>query len=390
LLQKYICMKTQILTLSSMVLLSLALGIRFKTYAQRTENFHIVIQNTSDLDFNEKVVEIPWQEILKSWADADTGSMLVVDETLTQLPMQFETKGTGSVQNLLVQVSVPANKTIKLSIINGTRHKITAKTYCRFVPERYDDFAWENDRIAFRMYGKALEATTFNAYGIDVWAKRTSNLIINKWYKSEDYHNDHGDGLDFYGVGYSLGAGNCSPFVNDSIYYSKNYTRYEVLDNGPLRSTFKLFYDSWPVAGYTVNVVKNIQLDAGEQLNKIEACFEFSGTDTLPVAIGINKKAGADVKLMDEQHSFIGYWLPRDSIHGTIGVGCVFSESNSQMNYLKKHLLYVQNVKSKLPLIYYTGAAWDKAGVFTDELMWFTYLKEYSLKIKQPLKIEVL
>ena len=25
-------------------------------------------------------------------------------------------------------------------------------TYCRFVPERMGDFAWENDRIAFRAY----------------------------------------------------------------------------------------------------------------------------------------------------------------------------------------------------------------------------------------------
>ena len=28
-----------------------------------------------------------------------------------------------------------------------------------YVPERKDDFAWENDKIAFRAYGKALRKT---------------------------------------------------------------------------------------------------------------------------------------------------------------------------------------------------------------------------------------
>jgi hypothetical protein len=31
------------------------------------------------------------------------------------------------------------------------------KAYGRFVRERFDDFAWENDRIAHRTYGRALE-----------------------------------------------------------------------------------------------------------------------------------------------------------------------------------------------------------------------------------------
>ena len=29
-------------------------------------------------------------------------------------------------------------------------------TYARFVPEREDDFAWENDLVAFRAYGPAM------------------------------------------------------------------------------------------------------------------------------------------------------------------------------------------------------------------------------------------
>lgn len=41
-------------------------------------------------------------------------------------------------------------------------------------PERVDDIAWENDRIAFRTYGPALQATGEKAYGCDIWVKRSS------------------------------------------------------------------------------------------------------------------------------------------------------------------------------------------------------------------------
>ena len=71
--------------------------------------------------------------------------------------------------------------------------KYLCGTFCRFVPERSDDFAWENDRIAFRMYGPALERTGEISSGIDIWAKRTRKPVIERWYYRTDYHKDHRD-----------------------------------------------------------------------------------------------------------------------------------------------------------------------------------------------------
>jgi len=54
--------------------------------------------------------------------------------------------------------------------------------------------AWESDRIAHRMYHQDLipgEGTVSS--GVDVWIKSTRALVINKWYKNGDYHNDHGE-----------------------------------------------------------------------------------------------------------------------------------------------------------------------------------------------------
>ena len=45
--------------------------------------------------------------------------------------------------------------------------------------------AWENDRIAFRTYGPALQATGEKAFGYDIWVKRTNDLVVENRYAME-------------------------------------------------------------------------------------------------------------------------------------------------------------------------------------------------------------
>ena len=44
-----------------------------------------------------------------------------------------------------------------LSLTACHQQVVTPKVYGRHVPERKDDFAWENEYAAFRMYGPALK-----------------------------------------------------------------------------------------------------------------------------------------------------------------------------------------------------------------------------------------
>src|SRR3546814_20250136 len=108
-----------------------------------------------------------------------------------------------------------------------------------------DDFAWENDKIAFRMYGKALEGTAGDAHGIDVWVKRTSELVINKWYKSGDYHKDNGVGMNYYILGMTLGAVDILPFPGDTLWFPNHYRVYQVLFYVHFLSTFHFIFVNW-------------------------------------------------------------------------------------------------------------------------------------------------
>jgi hypothetical protein len=339
----------------------------------------ITLRNKSNTTYTEKILAIPWKEVTSRYPTIDTVQLRIVEAvSKKELPYQLEYAGHRDVQNLLVEVNLRQNSTLTIILQKLKPAAMVVKTYGRYVPERKGDFAWENDRIAFRMYGKELESIPAeNAYGIDVWAKKTNRMILNERYKRGEYHIDHGDGLDYYHVGYTLGAGNSMPYIQDSIWYSRNYTQWNILDAGPLRFSFQLSYEPWNVAGQQVAATKTITLDAGSQLNKISVQYQFNG-NSLPVVVGIIKRPQPGIEMLDEQQGLLSYWEPQHGKDGTIGVGCLLLAPVKEMQVNGGQLLAFSQVYQGKPFVYYTGAAWDKAGRITNAQQWFAYLQQYQ------------
>ncbi|WP_163397437.1 DUF4861 family protein [Flavobacterium fluviatile] len=344
----------------------------------------ISIQNKEELHYNDKVISLSYSEIFKKNPWIKEGNFKVINsKTQQEIPYQLEYSGNKTPLNLLVQLSLNEKEKIQLELLKEKPSDFPTKTFGRYVPERADDFAWENDKIAFRTYGKALELNPKqNAYGIDVWVKRTTKMVINERYSRGKYHEDHGDGMDYYHVGYTLGAGNCAPYVNDSIWYSKNYTRYEILDNGPLRTTFKLYYDTWNVDGHEVKAVKTIRLDAGSQLNQVEMNYQVEGLTHIPIVIGIIKRDQVGTELFDIKGGVLGYWEPTEAKYGTTGVGVIIPTKVKNMYLRKDQYLAFTDVPTNTTFTYYTGAAWDRAGEITTAKDWFSYLQVRKEELK--------
>jgi hypothetical protein len=386
---KKIIVKTRIM--NRLYVLSIFLFILLLPKAYTQSLVTITVENKGNTPRTDEVISIPWPSLLAIRPNIDTANFSVLNVvTKEKIPFQFELQGKNTIQHLLLQVSVPLQSIITLSINKEKSSLQATKTYGRFVPERKEDFAWENDKIAFRMYGKELENTPKEmAYGMDVWVKSTSRMVINERYKRGRYHENLGDGMDYYHVGLTLGAGNIAPYLNDSIYYSRNYVRWKILDNGPLRTTFQLEYDDWDVAGKKVKAIKTISLDAGSQLNKVQALYTYSDTSSLPIAVGIIKRKDPGTLLFDEKQGVMGYWEPEMGDYGITGVGCVFITNPTQMKLTNQQLLTISpSVKNK-PFIYYTGAAWNKAGVYTSADQWFSYLHQFKNHLNNPLLISL-
>lgn len=352
---------------------------------------NISVSNPSATGRVGELISIDWKSIQAAYPPIDTANFKVINKaTKKELLWQLEKKGGDAIINLLVQLDLPAYGKLILQLQKGKSAPFPVKTYGRYVPERKDDFAWENDKIAFRMYGKTLEKTPKEmAYGMDVWVKSTDRMVINERYKRGKYHEDLGDGMDYYHVGLTLGAGNIAPMIKDSIYYDGTYARYKVLDNGPLRTCFQLEYDTWNAAGMKLKAVKTITLDAGSHFNKVEVAYSGDTMAALPLVVGIIKRKEQGAMLLDELNGTMAYWEPLHGADGITGIGSFLLQSAEGFRLTSTQLLMQTSTQKATPVVYYTGAAWNKAGVFKDASAWFSYVLLAKSNLQTPLQVSM-
>ncbi|MFC5282074.1 DUF4861 domain-containing protein [Pedobacter alpinus] len=350
----------------------------------------VTVENSSKLNKTAETIEIDWKRLSKL-KDLNFNEIIVKEESSgKEIPSQIIYNGEKNPQSIIFQTNINAQSSQKFLITKGTPAKYETKVYGRQVPERFDDFAWENDKVAFRMYGEALEGKAGMAKGIDFWAKRTSGLVINKWYKSDNYHKDNGEGVDAYHVGITLGAGNASPIVGNEIIYPINYSEYEILDNGPIRFSFKLSYKPYLVNGKNVTETKTISLDAGSQLNKVVNNYVTDGA--LQIAAGVTKHKNNGVKKMDKAANYVAYWDQADggTVNGFMGVGVVYPLSNvKETKESDQHVFMVVEPDKNKNVSYYQGGGWSKSGNFEKPEAWFSYLENFSENLKNPLTVKV-
>ena len=191
------------------------------------------------------------------------------------------------------------------------------------MPERKDDFAWENDHIAFRIYGQRLEDELVSS-GVDIWCKRTRSLIVDRWYKLNNYHKDKGEGLDCYTVGPARGCGGTAIFKEGKLYASRNFTKSRIIASGPIRFIFELTYELWEAGGMKVAETKRITLDAGQNLNRFDCTFTTEpSTAELPVAIGLQQHGQVQTVIQREDGWMRVWESTADKTAGKLGVGLV-------------------------------------------------------------------
>jgi unsaturated rhamnogalacturonyl hydrolase len=266
------------------------------------------------------------------------------------------------------------------------------RVHARFVPERLDDFAWESDRIAHRVYGPALmydKAEKLVSSGIDVWSKSSHKLVIDKWYASKDYHTDHGEGLDFYTVGGTRGCGGSGLYDGDALHGAANFSKSTVLSDGPLRAAFELRYSRWEAGGRPVSEVRRVSIDAGSNFSRIESRFASPIASPLHIGVGIAQRPGAGMVIKDPAARLMSYWEPAHGSDGHIGCAVVlpgevtFAESGGNFVALNK-------VQPGQPFVYYLAAGWSKSGDHANAGAWEKYVRNMAARFANPVQISVI
>ena len=302
---------------------------------------------------------------------------------------------------------------------------------------RKDDIAWENDRCAYRVYGPALQKTGERSFGTDIWVKNTPDTVVYDRYikdmngniegdkidaqarkaKSEDqrkalqaksrevdittsFHLDHGNGLDPYRVGATLGIGAPSLMVGKTQYLPYCWKTYRILDNGPLRFTVELTYAPSAI-GDMKEVVEHriISLDKGSNFNKMTVWYDGLTTPTdFATGFPIHEE---DTENKTFAKDYVSYADPTDNQEvnqSQVFVGVLFPQGVDNTYYQlfdKKHdgatghaLGLKRGLKNQEKYSYYFGAAWSKYDVRSyDE--WQLRIKDYLETLKAPLQVTI-
>jgi uncharacterized protein DUF4861 len=357
----------------------------------------IVVRNALPRPRAGETVEVPASALRPVAADADLARLHVRDSGSGRelLAQGVDEDGDGKEETLLFQADLPAQGERTFVVSRGEKRvyrKEDFRVYGRFVRERHDDFAWENDRVGHRMYGEALETWTrepLTSSGVDVWVKRTRRLVLNDWYMTDDYHRDTGEGADYYSAGPSRGCGGSGIWADGQLRVSRNFRGSRVLAAGPIRLVFELSYVPWEIGGgRSVSERKRVTLDAGSNFNRFDSIYTVTGGAGDPSwAAGIKKAAGADLR-MEKVGGWIRTWEPVRDGNGHLGCAVLLHPAAlADITEAAGNVLAVARPGGRAS--YYAGSAWDRGGDFAGVADWDRHVQERAEGVRSPLHVEV-
>lgn len=391
---------------------------------QAAEKVKITVSNPIN-GARMEVVEVNAAALKKKMGVQDNG-LVVTDADGKEMPSQITYD-----DKLIFQAGVSSKGKSVYYVQQGTPQQYEVRAKGRLFTERQDEFGWENDCVAYRVYGHG------GAVGYDLFNKSTSDLMLDYWYASEQnqemrsvskqlhdrgyhdladqvynafcYHIDHGKGMDCYTVGPTLGGG-ANALLNEdgSLFMPKCYKSFEILDQGPLRFTVRFTYPEQNFKGEKIVETRIISLDAGSQFNRVTISYQGLTKPANMVAGTVVHKSNPSAYVISNESGYLGYEdLGDTSVYnekyrnelskqmGKIYIGLLFPEKSISMSYQQResgiatgHILANTLYKPNTTYTYYFGSGWNKNPntslySLTD---WEAYLSKAAKGVRQPLK----
>jgi rhamnogalacturonyl hydrolase YesR len=257
------------------------------------------------------------------------------------------------------------------------------QTIVRYMPEANANICWENDRIAFRVYGSPVKHRVSS--GIDIWTKSVDYPIVSKWYNDNNmgksYHEDHGEGNDFYHVAYGRGLGGTAIWRNGKPFISQPYVTHRILKNTVEEIAFELNFEAWDAGGIKVSEKKVISLKMGTNFCKVISTFTTDSKEPLTIALGISYTNKPEF-LSDAKKGLLSIWESFLPQNGELGTSLILKpkEIKEFTDYEKEKYVLVK-AKSGKPITYYIGTGWTKNPHFKTKQDWVDYVNKTLTEI---------
>ena len=180
-----------------------------------------------------------------------------------------------------------------------------------------------------------------------------------------NYHADSGEGLDFYSVGTSRGAGGLGIWYDNKMWTSRNYASHRILQSGGSVASFEVSYAPWPVdVARKVWEERRFTLPLGTNFTQMVSTIRSDHPEELLVGIGIHKFGTSRTpgKLMlDRKRGIMSVWSEGTPEQGAMGVAVLVDPASvAEVKQDSDNYLLLIRVHPGKPFVYYSGAAWSR------------------------------
>lgn len=259
--------------------------------------------------------------------------------------------------------------------------------------------AWENDKVAFRLY-----FDTRNT--IDIYGKRITGMVMDTVGDNtkSSYHNLAAWGMDILHVVKSLGAGSLGIETTDENgkdtlirLGGENIIKetYQELANGPLFAAFEMNY-IWKINNEPVTIKQQISIWCGQYFYNSKVTIEGAPPNAkLLTGIADFYENSVDSFRDDKAAVLLSYGKQSEN-KDELGLAVMlpqssfvnFSEAKKINSDVTETHLIAQQIKNSQPIYYRFYSCWEKTdSKFASSQNFKNYMKEEAQKFSYPLQI---
>lgn len=257
----------------------------------------------------------------------------------------------------------------------------------RYLPDRMDDFCWENPFCGMRAYGPQLakpapEGQGLVTSGIDVFNKGVADVTLvetirralrEKW----SYHKPNGRCFDSYTVGPGRGCGGITRRDADGVWRPDgNWKTQRVLEKTSDRAVFELAYDTYVLRGTVTADTPFVRFEAVPTRAAGKGELWGPGLDVAPA------RGHDGVHKIDPAAGYAAHFEPKTPT-GTMTALVIDPSCRPATVAFDATGSLCLLVPADRKLVFYAGAAWSGAGVFPTAEKWFACVKEFAKTVSK-------
>lgn len=232
--------------------------------------------------------------------------------------------------------------------------------------DRKADVAWENDRAAYRIYSRQVKHKVSS--GVDYWAKRVDYPILRRWYAKDaaggSYHEDDGEGCDFYAVGKHRGVGGIGLWVADSLVVPEPYESFVIDYCTPDSLRFTVVYPAIEIPQDSVVLTETISMKQGSYYYRACVTARTASGRGVTLAAGLTAFGAPEIR-RSEAHASLNLIETVESIGEKVGSSLVAEKACFRgFATFGSDELVLLDLPAGASAQFFAGAAWSRDSRF--------------------------